>query len=145
MGGAEEVDICELAFKSATDKLKLVETGFLAGETSALTFREAEAERDIAERRLAQAKRRYSAQEQLLKLDLQQAELELEMAKASFDEAMELNEQGAVSRAELRDKQAAYRSAQLALTRAETLLNLHLQPEPIEATDENGANPTSKD
>jgi hypothetical protein len=127
VSGAEEVAVLEVQLRAAKAKLDVLDAGYEKGETSLLELQEAKSTVEIAEQKLSKAQREYAGREQLLKLALQQAQLNMDAAAAMLEENKAINERspGAIPQTQLKQYELSVRQAETAVERAQTLLELH--------------------
>jgi hypothetical protein len=128
--GAEDIELLKVTLRAAEDRLNLIKAAYEESSVATVELQEAKTAVEIAERRLVKATREYAAQEQLLALDLQGAQLVLDGAKAELDEALQINQEspGTISPFHVRQKQLNLEKAELDVERAKTVLDLHRKP-----------------
>ncbi len=99
---------------------------------SAGELQKAQDELSLAQAAFDAARREWEGRRKLLELDVRQMRLEVEAAKQKLATLREIAERSgaAVSQFEVQEKQTAVEKAEIALQRADTLLDMHLASNP---------------
>jgi hypothetical protein len=130
--GAEEVAVMEAELAAVEAKVVLLKSQWEQGRIPVAEFQDAQAAVAIAKAKLTKARREYEAQEGLLQLDLEQAQVRLQAAEAELAEATLINQKnpGTIPGATVRKMELAVKEGAVAVERVKALLDLHRKADP---------------
>jgi hypothetical protein len=128
---AGDIAVLQARLDAAAARHEMFKAGYEAGEVGAAAMQEAAAEFKVAEAEVAAARRRHEQERELLKIDVEEAEVNFEAARLAYDRVARLQRSGAtsISQSEVEALQTAAEQARIAVERAKLKLEFHMRLE----------------